>query len=166
MKSVVRPDLVGLSVGDDNLKDALVCELDHAPQSVLPLLLSDIAYDRDQKIVSLCLDEKDTLAFEVLKDGRVLDIVRNDLQKLDFNVRTICLFCGEQSKVYTEFSELRAPTPTNEPLPQSNSSTLDFSHLHRIIIRLLLRRHKMQLSKAAPKALSTVKLGELHFRIF
>ncbi len=121
LKSAVRPDLVGLSVGDDNLKDALVCELDHAPQSVLPLLLSDIAYDRDQKIVSLCLDEKDTLAFEVLKDGRVLDIVRNDLQKLDFNVRTICLFCGEQSKVYTEFSEHREQNPANDPLPQSHS---------------------------------------------
>ena len=42
-------------------------------------------------------------------------------QKLDFNVQSICLFCGEQSKVYTEFSELREPNSANDPLSQSHS---------------------------------------------
>ena len=104
--STTQPELDGLAVVNDQLKDALLNELSIAPQTVMPLLLSDILFDREKKTASLCLDEQDLLVFEALKDSRVFARVWKFLQASGVDAQSITVFCGEKSEVFAKPDDL------------------------------------------------------------
>ena len=141
----MRPDPVGLAVVDAWLKDTILSEMSNSPQIVIPLLMSDIVFDSEQKNASLCLDAADASAFEVLKDSRSISFIRNILLSHENDVKSISVFCGDQSETFTESAfnyepisavvashaneqeAVSSPTETREPMPVAAELKRSFS---------------------------------------
>ena len=141
----MRPDPVGLAVVDAWLKDTILSEMSNSPQIVIPLLMSDIVFDSEQNNASLCLDVADASAFEVLKDSRSISFIRNILLSHENDVKSISVFCGDQSETFTESAfnyepisavvashaneqeAVSSPTETREPMPVAAELKRSFS---------------------------------------
>ena len=120
--AITPPQTDGLSATDDSLQQFLLKELAAAPQTVMPLLLTDIICDEPNGAFSLCLAEQDTLAFENLKDERSLKSVASLFKKAGLEVRSLNLFCGEQSAHLHDILESEISNLETSSAPSKQSS--------------------------------------------
>ncbi len=96
------PNFSELAPPDGELKAALESLIFQKPHLVIPILLSDIAWEDKTQSLFLQIDIADVSAYESLKKSSAAEFLQERARQIGKDVKNIYLYCGQETECYED----------------------------------------------------------------
>lgn len=125
------PSVTETVYAGEALKKALLEKMADDPQTVMPLLLSDVAFDAETGRLTLNLDPSDGMAFEFLCEERARRHAAAIIAACGRIATSLELFCGARHELYGGLEEHETPVSVGTESAPTPLSTADVGDARR-----------------------------------